>query len=341
MKRGLAFLGVAALSLAVFSASAAAVAASSPAVGTGPSSKVTQKSAVLSGTINPNGSTSTYFFQWGLTTGYGFASGTHSAGHGTTAVAVTTTAGGLVPGTVFHYRVVAFNKFGISAGADHRFKTKGSPLPQPVTGPAVNVGKTFVTFTGVVNPNGVNTSYYFQYGPTSGYGSQTAGGSFPGSHTAQTAIVAIQGLAPGTIFHYRMVAVRAGFPAQYGLDQIFMTEPLVAPVPHLRAGTAPHRSRHRPFVFTTSGTITGLAGILPQFACSGEVKIRVLHGFRTVALSVAAVAPNCTFSAQTVLTRKPGHGPKRRRVSLVVLIHFVGNGYLAPAHAHPEPVVVG
>jgi hypothetical protein len=86
---------------------------------------------------------------------------------------------------------------------------------------------------------------------------------------------------------------------------------------------------------------SGPPGILPQFACSGEVQIRVLHGFRTVALSVAAVAPNCTFSAQTVLTRKPGHGPKRRRVSLVVLIHLLGNGYLAPAHAHPELVVVG
>ncbi|MGI8573066.1 MAG: hypothetical protein ACR2L9_10655 [Solirubrobacteraceae bacterium] len=339
MKRGLAFLAVGVLSLAAFSE--VALAASSPSVNTGSSSKVTQKSAVLSASINPNGSTSTYYFQWGLTTGYGFTSRAHSAGHGTTAVAVTATAGGLVPGTVFHYRVVAFNKFGTSAGADRTFKTKGFPLPQPVTGPAIAVGTTFVTLTGIVNPNGTTTSYYFQYGTTGAYGSQTFPGKLPASHTAQVESVPITGLSTGTIFHYRMVAIRAGFPPLYGLDQIFMTEPRIAPVPRLRARTLPHRSRHRPFVFTTSGTISGPSWIPAQFACTGQVKIRVLHGFRTVGLSVAAVAPNCTFSAQTVLTRKPGHGAKNRRVTLVALIHFLGNGYLARAHAHPETVVVG
>ncbi len=339
MKRGLAFVAVVVLS--VTAGSEAALAASSPSVSTGSSSKVTQKTAMLSAAVNPNGSTSTYFFEWGLTTGYGVTSHPHTAGHGTTAVKVTTSPGGLFPGTVYHYRIVAFNRSGTSVGADRTFKTKGFPLPQPQTGPAIAVGKTFVTLTGVVNPNGSTTSFSFQYGPTSAYGSQTFGGSLPASHTAQTAVVPIQGLAPGTIFHYRMVAIRAGFPPQYGLDQVFMTEPRIAPTPHMSANTIPHRSRHRPFVFTTSGTISGLGGTLPQFACTGVVKIRFLHGFRTVDVSVAAVAPNCTFSAQTILTRKPGHGSRRRRVPLVALIHFLGNGYLARAHAHPETVVVG
>jgi hypothetical protein len=302
---------------------------------------VTQKSAVLSATVNPNGGTSTYIFQWGLTAGYGFTSSARSAGHGATAVAVKTTVGGLVPGTVFHFRIVAFNKFGAAVGADRTFKTRGFPLPQPLTGPATAVGTTFVTLTGALNPNGTATSYYFQYGTTAAYGSQTSAGKAPAGHTAQTESVPITGLSTGTIFHYRMVAIRAGFPAQYGLDQIFMTEPRIAPVPRLRARTLPHRSRHRPFVFTTSGTISGPAWIPAQFACSGQVKIRFLHRFRTVAVSVAAVAPNCTFSAQAVINRKPGRGLKRRRVRLVALIHFLGNGYLARAHARPETVVVG
>jgi hypothetical protein len=339
MKRGLAFVAVVVLSMAA--SNEAALAAASPSVGTGPSSKVTQKSAVLNASINPNGSASTYLFQWGLTTGYGVTTHPHSAGSGTSAVKVKSSVGGLFPGTVYHYRIVAFNKFGTSVGADHTFKTKGFPLPAPQTGPAVAVGKSFVTLTGVVNPNGTTTSFYFDYGTTVAYGSRTFGGSLPAGHTAQTESVPIQGLASGTIFHYRMVAIHAGFPPQYGADAIFMTEPQVAQSPHLRARTFPHRSRHRPFVFTTSGTVSGLGGIPPQFACTGEVKIRVLHRFRTVALSVAAVAPNCTFSAQTVLTHKPGHGSKRRRVTLVILVHFVGNGYLASSHTHPKTVVVG
>jgi hypothetical protein len=67
------FLGVAAV----------AVAASSPATTTGTHSHVTDTTAVLHGTINPNGSTTTYYFEWGLTTAYGVNSVAHSAGHGT------------------------------------------------------------------------------------------------------------------------------------------------------------------------------------------------------------------------------------------------------------------
>ena len=60
-----------------------AVAASSPSVGTGKVSAVKQASAVLHGTVNPNGRSTTYFFQWGLRSAYGAVSATHSAGAGT------------------------------------------------------------------------------------------------------------------------------------------------------------------------------------------------------------------------------------------------------------------
>ncbi len=83
----------------------AAGAASSPAVVTGGTSSRTNTSAVLDGTVNPNGSSTTYYFQWGLTTGYGATSKPASAGNGTTTVAVKTTAAGLTPGTTYHYRL--------------------------------------------------------------------------------------------------------------------------------------------------------------------------------------------------------------------------------------------
>lgn len=339
MKHRLACLG--AVLAGACALSGVALAASSPSVTTGSSSKLTQTSAVLSAKINPNGSSTAYFFQWGLTKAYGLNSHPHSAGKGSTSSAIATTAGGLIPGTDYHYRVVAFNKFGTSYGADRTFKTKGFPPPAVATGPATQVGKSFATLTGVVNPNGTSTSFYFQYGITSAYGSQTFGGAVPAGHTAVSESVAVQGLAPGTIFHYRLVATHSGFAPSYGADQVFMTEPAKAPTPRMSARTAPHRARHRPFVFTTSGRLAGPSWIPAAFACTGEARMTFLHGRRAVAVTVAAVQSNCAFSAQTVLTRRPGRGSPHRRVPLRVLIQFVGNGYLARAHARPESVVVG
>src|SRR5207302_7727930 len=104
-----------------------AAAASSPAVATGSTTKVTSTSAVLQGVVNPNGSATTYYFQWGLTNTYGVMSASHSAGHGTKSKSVSVTARGLVPGTRYHYRIVATNRFGTSVGRDHSFKTAGHP----------------------------------------------------------------------------------------------------------------------------------------------------------------------------------------------------------------------
>ena len=106
----------------------AAVAATTPGVSTGKATSIHDVSAVLNGTVNPNGTTSVYHFEWGLTTAYGVTSSLKSAGSGTKPVAVKTTAGGLIPGTVYHYRLSALSKSGGSAlGTDRTFKTSGNP----------------------------------------------------------------------------------------------------------------------------------------------------------------------------------------------------------------------
>src|SRR5947209_6354607 len=148
MKRRLKVATAAVVVSGVFGAVAAA--ATSPAVVTGGTSNVSQHSAVLHGTVNPNGSSTTYFFQWGLTDGYGFNGKPHSAGSGTKAVAVQQTAGGLIPGTTYHYRLVATNQSGTSFGADRTFKTAGHPPPGVATGPATQLNTTGATLTGSV-----------------------------------------------------------------------------------------------------------------------------------------------------------------------------------------------
>jgi len=80
MKRTLAMLVPAAVASVTLAVAAIAAAASSPAVTTGTHSGVTDRSAVLQGTVNPNGGATTYFFEWGLTSAYGLGSVAHSAG---------------------------------------------------------------------------------------------------------------------------------------------------------------------------------------------------------------------------------------------------------------------
>jgi hypothetical protein len=89
-----------------------------PVVTTGGATQVSQRSAVLNGTVNPQGLSTTYYFQYGPTTTYGLQSSPANAGSGTGNVAVHSTITGLTPGTTYHYRLVAQNVGGTTYGAD-------------------------------------------------------------------------------------------------------------------------------------------------------------------------------------------------------------------------------
>jgi hypothetical protein len=339
MKRSLKLLTVFLLIAAV--SAVAADAASSPAVATGSASSVTSTTAILHATVNPNGASTSYRFEWGLTTGYGVTGTVKSAGSGTKIVPIVFKIGNLIPGTVYHYRLGALNKFGGAAGADRRFTTAGNPPPQTATGPAQVTSATTATVTGVISPHGEKTTYTFQYGPTAFYGAQTFAQAVPASSTPVNVSAQLAGLTAGAFFHYRIVAVHSGSVPQYGADGTFMTFPFPRPVPRVPAGTTPRRDKSNPYVFTTSGKVIGPASIPRSLSCFQNVTIRLMQGRRLVAFGLADVLPDCTFKTQTVFNRLPGRGKKNRRVHLRVLIHFRGNGYLAPADAKPERITLG
>jgi hypothetical protein len=324
-----------------------AAAASSPAVVTGSAVHLTPSSdgsarAVLRGTVNPNVATTTYYFEWGLTNGYGVASAPRSAGHGIKTVSVEATATGLIPGTVYHFRLVALNRFGSTTGADHAFKSAGHAPAAVATGPATAVGTTVSTVTGTVNPNGEKTTWTFQYGLTPNYGTETFGAAIAAGTVPLTVSAQFQGLTPGTTFHYRLVAYH-GAVASPGLDQTFTTLPSPRPVPRVSATTVPHSARKKPFVFTTYGTVVGSPAFPAAGECTGDAMVRYLFGRRQVFTAVVPIQPNCTFSSQAAFTHTfARRGQKRPRVqTLRVQIRFLGNGYLAPASPRTEHVVLG
>lgn len=137
---------------------ASAQAALPPAVTTGPAESVSFSSATITGTINPRGSDTTYYFQYGPTKAYGLQTGAADAGAGTHPVKVAMTIGGLQPITPYHYRLVAVNGAGAKEGADRSLLTTKIPLslgilvgPNPVLfgGPVVIEG----TLSGTGNAN--------------------------------------------------------------------------------------------------------------------------------------------------------------------------------------------
>jgi hypothetical protein len=320
---------------------AVADAASSPSVATGAASSVTVSSAVLNGTVNPNGAATAYRFEWGLTTGYGLTSPVKSAGGGTKPVAASAKIKALLPGTVYHYRLGALNRFGGALGTDRKFRTAGNPPPEAATGPSQVTSATTATVTGVINPHGQSTTYYFQFGPTTAYGANTGVAAVPAGSAPVNVSAQLSGLAQGTFFHYRIVATHGSSVPQFGADAIFLTFPSPRPVPRVPARTTPGRDRHRPFVFTTSGRVIGPASIPKSLSCFQNATVRFLLGRRVVAAGLATVASDCTFKLQTVFNRRPGSGKKNRQVHLRVLIHYRGNGYLAPSNAKPERVTLG
>ncbi len=183
-----------------------------PTVTTNPATDVGPSGATLNGTVNPNGSATTAFFQYGPTTSYGSQTATQSFGAGTTAQPMSAAITGLACATLYHFRAVANNAGGMRSGSDQTFTTAActGTAPTVTTNPATDMGSTGATLKGTVNPNGSATTAFFQYGPTTSYGSQTAIQSLGAGTTAQPVSAAITGLACATLYHFRAVANNAG-----------------------------------------------------------------------------------------------------------------------------------
>lgn len=97
----------------------------SPSVMTNLAGDVLFTSAQLEGIANPNGFSSTGWFEWGTDNTYGHTTSLQSLGNGTSVVPVAQVVSGLYPGAVYHYRVVAQNGNGTTEGPDRTFSTAG------------------------------------------------------------------------------------------------------------------------------------------------------------------------------------------------------------------------
>jgi hypothetical protein len=120
-----------------------------PQVATGDVSAVSATAAVVPGSVDARGAATTFSVEYGVS-GYAASVAGGSAGSATLPVGVAATLSGLAPSTTYHYRVVATNSKGTTAGEDRAFTTAALPAaPTPTPTPAVTppAAKPKVTVT--------------------------------------------------------------------------------------------------------------------------------------------------------------------------------------------------
>lgn len=104
-----------------------------------------------------------------------------------------------------------------------RFTSTSIDAPSATTLEATTVSESVATLNGEINPNGLATTYYFEYGTDINYG-QTTTTMDAGTGADPVAVSAdITGLAVNTDYHFRIVAANAGGRSN-GQDITFKTD---------------------------------------------------------------------------------------------------------------------
>jgi hypothetical protein len=198
-----------------------------PDVATEPASGVQPTAATLNGTVNPDGIQVTVCrFEYGIGVNYGQSVPcTPEPGSGSSGVPVSASLTGLLADSTYHFRVIAQNGNGIlNYGADETFTTTGPPTVDEES--STNLGQTSATLRAQVDPHGFDTTYRFEYGATSAYGTSIPipDGDIGAGIGAIEVTAELSGLQVGTLYHYRVVAANSQGTVN-GTDQSFTTVP--------------------------------------------------------------------------------------------------------------------
>jgi hypothetical protein len=166
----------------------------------------TANTATFNGEIDPNGSATTYRFEDSTDGTHWTPLGEASAGEGKAAVPVSQVAGGLVGSTIYHVRLAAKNAAGEEVTSSQTTFATTASQPQVFAPEATAITTTEATLYATIHPENQVTSYRFEYGPTTAYGTSAPVEEGRTGTSIQRVSVTLQSLQPATIYHYRLVA---------------------------------------------------------------------------------------------------------------------------------------
>jgi plastocyanin len=204
-----------------------------PIVTTEGPTELTHATARLNGAVNPEGNAAEYRFDYGTSTVSEHMTSTLSLGSADfSSHFVSAALTGLTPGAEYHVQLVAIYGVGKTTvlGSEQTFTTPVPAVPTVATGQATGLRETEATLKGTVDPNeGEETEYSFDYGTSSSYGQSTELKSLSTDRLNHTVSAALIKLAPGTEYHFRLVAHNKVGPATDGEDHTFTTASPAAP----------------------------------------------------------------------------------------------------------------
>jgi hypothetical protein len=275
-----------------------------PSATTNQASSVAGNSATLNGTVNPNGLQTSVYFEWGTDTSYGNTTTTQVLPAGVNDIAVTSNISGLTVNTTFHYRAVAVNSVGTTYGADVIFTTPSHAPPLALTEPATNKNGNSATMNATVNPNGLQTSVYFEWGLTTAYGNTTSVQSLSADIDNISMAANITGLPTNTTYHYRVVATNADGTTNVS-DMTFTTSSITITITSPTDGSA----INRPDIMVTGTlastgnetgvTVNGIVGMVynNQFAVN---HVPLADEANTISVTATDTAGNTATTAITI-----------------------------------------
>ena len=193
-----------------------------PTTTTASATSIGETVATFNGTVNPNGSATTAYFEHGTTPSYGSTTTSVNMGAGTIADPLVTSVSGLTCNTLYYVRAVGTNVEGTGYGTDLTFTTAPCTVraPDVTTEPPSEIFSDRAFLSGTVNPNGSPTTAFFEYGTTTGYGNATLSTS-AGSGTSFSSFTEwTLGLQCDQQYHFRAVG-RNVVGTSYGGDRTF------------------------------------------------------------------------------------------------------------------------
>ena len=298
----------------------------------GPEYFANGEEATLRAFIDPNGQATTFQFEWGPVGG-GFPNkapaSPGSAGSGYSAVVVTAKITGLTPGTEYQYRVVATNASGTFNGNTITFLSSKVPAIEylPVSG----IWRSKATLAANLNTRELATTYYFEYGTTTSYGSKTATKELPVESSTVAVSEAISSLKENTEYHYRLVATNSA-GTTYGKDQTFTTLASVT----LYAGGVEMKKPNPLKAASSNLTIGGRP--CGEAEITGEVEEH--PGAREIvsAIKWQSGATGCTWKPESSLTMKYRKGTNTKETHA---IEYAKSGSEVLLRTTPEFRVIG
>lgn len=281
----------------------------SPLVITNPATLIASFSATLNGSVDPHGLTTTVYFQYGTTTSYGSTT-LHQIKSGNTYQSISANLSGLTASTIYHFRLVATNSAGTRYGVDRTFTTLTATGPAVVTtSPATVIASFSATLNGSVDPHGLTTMVYFQYGTTVSYGLTTAPQSKSGN-TYQSVSANISALAASTTYHFRIVATNSA-GTTYGADRTFTTlsatgAPLVItnPATNIETNLATLNGSVDPHGLTT--TVYFQYGTTTSYGHTSASQSKTGNVYQNVSANISGLTALTTYHFRIVGTNSSG-----------------------------------